>query len=385
MSSYFESIYTAFIIFILLGFILIIPWLIYSYRKYGYLSLWESIVAYSFIFYMLAALFLVLLPLPATRDTCSLQPANTVHYTLVPFTFIKDILSGGQVVWLQPSTYARILSQDAFIQAFFNFMLLMPFGVYLRYFFNKRRHWGKALGLGFLISLFFEVTQLTGIYGIYNCPYRIFDVDDLLLNSTGALFGFLIAPVLLALFPSRESVLAKGKNLQKGKYISPLSQLLAIIVDYLLIKVSWIFTFGFFVTDDVIEFIYTTIGFFLIFVLVPLIWNGKTFGTALMRFKLVGTKENQPFRRQLLKRAFALYLPFMLSYVVKVSENMDVGMDSIFYPYHVWGTVAIIVFLYIMWFTLFIHIVFVLLKRGQRHYYFDHVANLMPTRNQKGV
>src|SRR5699024_7586400 len=147
--------------------------------------------------------------------------------------FIKDILSGGQVVWLQPSTYARILSQDAFIQAFFNFMLLMPFGVYLRYFFNKRRHWGKSLGLGFLISLFFELTQLTGIYGIYICSYRIFDVDDLLLNSTGALFGFVIAPVLLAVFTARESLLANGKNWQKGKYISPLPQLLAIIVDYL--------------------------------------------------------------------------------------------------------------------------------------------------------
>src|SRR5699024_2581037 len=129
---------------------------------------------------------------------------------------------------------------------------------------------------------------------------------------------------------------------------SPLSQLLAIIVDYLLIKVSWIFTFGFFVTDDVIEFIYTTIGFFLTFVLVPLMWHGKTFGTALMRSKLVRTRENPPFRRQLLKRAFALYLPFMLPYVVKMSEIMEFGMDSIFYPYHVWGTVAIIVFLYIM-------------------------------------
>src|SRR5699024_11195558 len=121
------------------------------------------------------------IPLPATRDTCSLQPSDTVHYTLVPFNFIKDIISSSTVVWSQPSTYVSLLTQSCSIQSIFNFLLLMPFGVYLRYFFNRRRYWKKAFGLGFILSLFYEVTQLTGIYGIYNCPYRIFDVDDLFL------------------------------------------------------------------------------------------------------------------------------------------------------------------------------------------------------------
>src|SRR5699024_8819173 len=130
---------------------------------------------YSFAYYMLTALFLVLLPLPSTRDTCSMQPADTVHYSLTPFTFIKDIFKDGSVVLSQPSTYINLLKQNAFIQAAFNFLLLLPFGVYLRYFMNKRRHWISAFGLGFALSLFYEITQVTGIYGIYNCPYRIFD------------------------------------------------------------------------------------------------------------------------------------------------------------------------------------------------------------------
>jgi len=377
MSVYFQSINTAFIIFLLLGFLLIIPWLIFSYRKYGYLSVWESIVMYSFVFYMLTALFLVLLPMPATRDTCSLQPPDTVHYSLVPFSFITDIMSTSSVVWSQPSTYGRILTESVFYQAVFNLLLLMPFGVYLRYFFSHRRYWKRALGLGFLLSLFYEITQITGIYGIYNCPYRIFDVDDLLLNSTGALIGFLIAPILLALFPSRKSVEAKGKELQKVKYVSPLSQLVAVITDYLVIKLSWTFTLGLFITDGFIEFIYTTIGFFILFFLVPLIWNGKTIGTGIMRFKLATTKGNQSFWKSLLIRTLALYLPFMLSRFLKMVENIDIDMDSIFYLYYVWGSVAIIVFLFMMWVTLFLHVVLVLIRRKQRSYYFDDVANLI--------
>lgn len=378
MSGYFTSIYAAFVIFILVGLVLMIPWLMYSYRKYGYLSVWASIVTYSFVFYMLAALFLVLLPLPATRDTCSLQPSDTVHYTLVPFSFIRDIMSNSSIVWSQPSTYGRLLTQPASIQALFNFLLLMPFGVYLRYFFSQRSYWKKAFGLGFLLSLFYEITQLTGVYGIYNCPYRIFDVDDLILNSIGALVGFLLAPILLALFPSRESIVEKGKNLQMEERVLPLSQLAAVVIDYFIIKFGWVFTFGFFNTDEFVQLIYTTIGFFIIFFLVPLMWDGKTIGTKIMRFKLVQSGDNQTSRKPLLKRTFALFLPFMLSYILSIIQNVEIDMNAILYPYFVWGSTAAIAFLFIMWVTLFVHIVFVLMKKGQRKYYFDQVANLVP-------
>src|SRR5699024_10070309 len=317
-----------------------IPWLIYSYRKYGYFSVWESIVAYSFIYYMLSALFLVLLPLSASLDTCSLQLSYTVHYTLFPFNFINDIISISTVVFshTSPSTYVRLLIQSASLHAIFNFLLLMPFGVYLRYFFNRRRYWKKAFGLGFILSLFYEVTQLTGIYGIYNCPYRIFDVDDLLLNSTGTLVGFLLAPILLALFPSRESVIERGKYLQTKKTVSPLSQLVAVMIDYFIIKFSWTLTLGFFITDEFIQLIYTIIGFLIIFFIVPIIWDGKTIGTKIMHFKLVKNKANQSFWKSLLKRTFALFLPVMLTHLVRVLQDVEVDMNSLLYPYYVWGS-----------------------------------------------
>ena len=376
MSVYLIPIKIAFILFSAFSFFLIIPWLVYSYRKYGYLSLWASIVAYSFAFYMLTALFLVLLPLPATRNTCALQSPDTVHYTLVPFNFVRDMINSGSVVWSQPSTYVRLLTQSAFLQAVFNFLLLLPLGVYLRYFFQQKRFWKRALGLGFALSLFYETTQLTGIYGIYNCPYRIFDVDDLILNSTGALFGFVIAPVLLALFPSRKSLIAKGEKMQENPLVPPLLQLLAVFIDYLLIKISWNLTVGFFTTSGFAQFVYTTTCFFILFFVVPCIWEGKTIGTNILRFKLIHVDGEAPPWQSMLKRSFALYLPLVLSWALNVFS--DVELDITLNPYHAWITIFIFAFLIMMWAVILIHTIFILFKRGRRNFYFDYVADLVP-------
>lgn len=40
-------------------------------------------------------------------------------------------------------------------------------------------------------------------------------MDDLLLNSIGALIGFLLAPIVWALFPSQEAVEAKAAEVAK--------------------------------------------------------------------------------------------------------------------------------------------------------------------------
>ena len=380
MSIYLFPIKIAFIMFILFGFLLIIPWLIYSYRKYGRISLWASIVAYSFIYYMLAALFLVLLPLPNTRDTCSMQSPDTVHYSLIPFSFIRDIIKSSSVVWSQPATYVSLLKQGAFLQALFNFILLLPFGVYLRYFFYHKRYWKRALSFGFALSLFYEITQITGIYGIYNCPYRIFDVDDLILNSTGALFGFLVAPVILTLFPSRKSLIEKGEKLRGYRLVPPLSQLLAVFIDYVLIKMSWKLIGGFVTTSGLVEFIYTTVLFWILFFVVPAVWKGKTIGTHILQFQLRNFDGGVPSRWSLLKRAIALYLPLMVTSFLKIFTDIELDIDSSFYVYQVWITVGILAFLIVMWAVLIVHVLFILLKKGKRTFYFDDVADIVPWR-----
>ncbi|WP_152656719.1 VanZ family protein [Oceanobacillus sp. CFH 90083] len=378
MSIYIMPIQTAFLIFILLLFLLTIPWLIYVYRKYGYLSIWASIIAFSFIFYMLSALFLVLLPLPETRNTCALQPADSVHYSLTPFAFVTDTMRGSHIIWSQPSTYIQIFNQSAFWQAAFNIFLLLPFGVYLRYFFQKKSYWKRTFVLGFGLSLFFEITQLTGIYGIYNCPYRLFDVDDLLLNTTGALLGFFSAPLILALFPSRQSLLAKKERLEKSQLVRPLAQLLAILIDYMIIHISWNLTIGLFTSNGLTEFIYKTIGFIILYFVVPLLLEGKTAGSNILRFKLTNINGDVPKWQSLLRRFLALYLPWVLSAFLNILTGIELDMDSSLYAYHALITTGVFALLVIIWIVLFIHAIFVIAKKGNRTFYFDYAARIIP-------
>lgn len=381
MSVYIMPIQTAAIIFLLLSVFLTIPWLIYVYRKYGYLSIWASIVAFSFIFYLLSALFLVLLPLPDTRNTCALQPPDTVHYSLTPFSFITDTINSSKIIWTQPATYMQIFKQSAFLQAAFNILLLLPLGVYLRYFFQNKHYWKRALGLGFGLSLFFEITQVTGIYGIYNCPYRIFDVDDLILNSAGALFGFLIAPMILALFPSKKNLLAKRDKIQESQVVRPLAQLLAVFIDFMLVHISWSLTLGLFISNEMVEFIYKTAGFLVVYFIVPLLWDGKTAGTGILRFELTDSEGDVPKWQAMFKRMFALFVPWVLSAFLNILTAIELDMNSEMYVYHVWLTVAVLGFLVIMWMVLVIHAIYIISKKGKRTFYYDYASGITPRKD----
>ena len=59
---------------------------------------------------------------------------------------------------------------------------------------------------GFGLSLFFEVSQITGLFGLYLHPYRLFDVDDLITNTAGTLLGNLLALPLCRFLPSMDEV-----------------------------------------------------------------------------------------------------------------------------------------------------------------------------------
>ena len=48
----------------------------------------------------------------------------------------------------------------------------------------------NALFFGFALTFSVELTQLTGMWGLYACPYRKFSVDDIILNIVGTLLGF---------------------------------------------------------------------------------------------------------------------------------------------------------------------------------------------------
>ena len=69
-----------------------------------------------------------------------------------------------------------------------NAVMFAPLGFLLPAYFERYRRWGRTLGAGVLTSLTVELIQLF--------TFRATDVDDLILNTLGALVGFLLAKLV---------------------------------------------------------------------------------------------------------------------------------------------------------------------------------------------
>src|SRR5690606_36328498 len=82
-----------------------------------------------------------------------------------------------------------------FLQVALNFALFLPLGYYVRRVLG--RGFIVATLVGFRVSLMIEVTQGSGLWFLYRCAYRVFDVDDLLVNTLGATVGSVLAVVLV--------------------------------------------------------------------------------------------------------------------------------------------------------------------------------------------
>ncbi|MCU6392301.1 VanZ family protein, partial [Enterobacter quasiroggenkampii] len=62
--------------------------------------------------------------------------------------------------------------------------------------------------------------------------YRLFDVDDLILNTTGGLVGGVLAPILMRALPSRDTIDAKSQA--RDARVTFARRLVALLVDYVL-------------------------------------------------------------------------------------------------------------------------------------------------------
>lgn len=66
---YIDNIYWGMLIFPLIAAAITLPYALHQYHKYGSVSKYRTIIIYSFILYMLIALFMVVLPLPEWEST----------------------------------------------------------------------------------------------------------------------------------------------------------------------------------------------------------------------------------------------------------------------------------------------------------------------------
>ena len=72
-----------------------------------------------------------------------------------------------------------------------NVLLFLPLGYFLRVILHRGVVVATLAGFG--LSLLVELTQKTGDWHLYSCAYRLFDVDDLLVNTLGATVGSLLS------------------------------------------------------------------------------------------------------------------------------------------------------------------------------------------------
>ena len=279
---YIEDVITGLIVFPFIAAVFTFPYVMVQYHRYGSVSKYRSLIIYSFILYMLIAYFMVILPLPDRASTVG----NTLqdHLNLIPF----------RQIWLYwhdravnlPAILAYMKSM-ALWQLLFNILLTVPFGVYMHYYFNKSLK--RTILLSFLLSLFYELSQLTALFGIYPGPYR------------------------LAELPSRKEI---DENCRiAGKIVTGMRRFWAVLFDYVFNTTLFEFLVGALIVvipgfeDDSIYSMAYRWSFFCVFSLLQvLLTKGYTLGHAICRMILVSKDGSAATASQLLKRYFCLWL-----------------------------------------------------------------------------
>ena len=216
---------------------------------------------------------MVILPLPTFEE--ALQ--NTGPYiNYIPFSFVKDFILETPFVWNDPSTYLKAILDPSFYVVAFNILMFVPLGMYLRYYFKCS--FKKTLLYSFFVSLFFELTQLTGLYFIYPNPYRLCDVDDLIQNTLGGILGFLIMGAIIRFLPTREKI--DEEALEMGKKVSGLRRITVFFLDLFLFLILSVFVSIF------LEKYVFFVSFGIYYVLIPLIYHNATIGMKFLNLKM---------------------------------------------------------------------------------------------------
>lgn len=136
--------------------------------------------ALPFLCSTLTFVFLTQHPFPAPGSLICPVPSATPQ--LEPLKFL-DTLSG---LAARGAAFPDYLTNRTLAATAMNFLICAVIGLTLV---RHVRHWGAIALFGAALTITIEVTQLTGIWGIYPCAYRQFNVDDLLLNMLGVLAG----------------------------------------------------------------------------------------------------------------------------------------------------------------------------------------------------
>lgn len=347
--SYLIPIKTALWVFPIVALLFTLPFVINQYHKYGSISKFRVLIIYSFILYLITVYFLVILPLPK-RDSV-IYHENMVR--LIPFQFISDFIRETSLVINDSSTYLKALGDPCFYTVVFNIFMTIPFGMYLRYYYKC--DFKKTVLISFLLSLFFELTQLSGLYGFYKYPYRVFDVDDLLMNTLGGMFGYFIMGSVKRFLPTREKI--DEEALKKGLIVTPFRRVVLLGLDFVIYFFLVLFGSLFF-KNHYIKFVM----FGIYFIVLPFIMESSTLAGRILNVRL--EFNNWVVIRLTLYQSFKFLYYFlmpmgMVMLLIKL-YTLDLMGEAVFFYALIIGLALIILFYLVN---------FILLVRNKKMFY----------------
>ncbi|WP_168209095.1 VanZ family protein [Agromyces intestinalis] len=195
--------------------VVFVPLVALSYRRRGGFSAARFAGWIALLFYAIGLWAYTLLPFPEPGSyTC-------VGAVLNPFEDVVDILR-------RQAAGESLPRNPALQQAALNVLLFAPLGVFARLLFGR----GVVVATiaGAAVSLAIELTQLTGLWGVFSCAYRVFDTGDLVTNTAGAIIGSLLAVPVVRRVQARhrpEAAPAASGPVSVGR------RLLAMLADWL--------------------------------------------------------------------------------------------------------------------------------------------------------
>ena len=298
-------------------------------------------ITYLFIYYLLCAYFLVILPLPKISEVAKLTTPRT---QLIPFCFILDFIKHSSFDLLNYHTYFITLKESYFYVPLFNILLTVPFGIFLRYYFEWDKK--KVIWYSFLLSLFFELTQLSGLYFIYPRGYRLFDVDDLFLNTLGGLIGYVVSTPMISILPKISEI--DHETRKKGKTISGFRRCTSLFLVLFLLFIMKIITI--LVLGD--KFSLSILLIIVYYFVIPLFLNHSTLGQLFLNIQVLDCHHQKNVIRLFFRRVLFLLLyiviPVLIGYdITCLNEDMVrefIGMIAI-------GVILLIDFISIIKYT----------------------------------
>ncbi|MFI0712923.1 VanZ family protein [Streptomyces inhibens] len=323
--AYLLPIRTAALLFPALALVMFVPTAIVLYRRHGVMTRWRMLSLYGGVYYALTAFCMTIVPLPKSSvDVCKAYP-TFAQPQLTPGVAFSDI-------WKEAHHHvtlnALILHNSAFWQTVFNLILLLPLGVFVRIHF--RRGLAAATAAGFAGSLFFELTQYSGLWGLYECPYRLFAVDDLIVNTAGAALGWAAAGPLARALPALDALDDRAlAPLAAGK-VSFGRRLVALLLDVtgVVLLTPVVAVIGYVVLGEETALVAPPVAFGLWFVLIPWL-TGATPGKHVLLLRLVTPEGGRPGPARLTLRALVLS-PLLLLTCLGGGAVLSVAASAVF-------------------------------------------------------